>query len=82
MKQSEFVLCPRGLGVGSIRFWEAIEYGATPIVISDNLLLPSGLDYLRVSENNLYEIINNLTSERLTTINRCISSEFKYSDVT
>ena len=70
------------IGCWIYKILEAIEYGATPIVISDNLLLPSGLDYLRISENNLYEIINNLTSERLTTINRCISSEFKYSDVT
>ena len=54
MKQSKYTLCPRGRGVGSIRYWEAIKYGSIPIVISDNLLLPTDhRDSISVKETEM-----------------------------
>ncbi len=39
---SKFVLCPRGVGLGSIRIFEVMELGVAPIIISDKWLLPRG----------------------------------------
>lgn len=38
--QSKFVLCPRGAGVNSIRFFETLAYGRIPIMISGRVKLP------------------------------------------
>ena len=35
-----FALCPSGSGPNSIRLWEALGYGAIPVIISDKLELP------------------------------------------
>lgn len=40
MSRSKFVLCPSGSGPNSIRFWEALEFGCIPILLSDKLALP------------------------------------------
>lgn len=40
LQQSCFALCPSGSGPNSIRLWEALGYGAIPVVLSDKLLLP------------------------------------------
>jgi hypothetical protein len=37
---SKFILCPRGAGHNSARFFEAIWFGRIPILISDNVQLP------------------------------------------
>lgn len=39
LRSSKFVLCPRGWGRGTIRFWEAIQAGCVPVVF-DKLDLP------------------------------------------
>ena len=41
LKNSKFVLCPLGTGPSTIRIWEALSSGSIPIIISDNLKLPS-----------------------------------------
>lgn len=59
MNASEYVLCPRGVGLNSIRFFEALSLGKTPILISDDCKLPleSCIDYdrliIRVPESDL-----------------------------
>jgi hypothetical protein len=45
---SHFVLCPRGAGLGSIRFFETMAAGIAPVLISDDYLLPSGPDWDRI----------------------------------
>jgi hypothetical protein len=40
MAQSTFALCPRGYGVSSFRICEALQYGAIPVYISDEFILP------------------------------------------
>jgi|SRR5208337_3905885 len=39
---SHFVLCPRGAGVGSSRFFEVMAAGVTPVLLSDHFALPPG----------------------------------------
>jgi hypothetical protein len=40
LKNTCFALCPSGSGPNSIRLWEALGYGAIPVILSDKLLLP------------------------------------------
>ena len=42
LARSEFCLCPRGAGVGSIRLFEAMEAGSVPVLFSDAYVLPEG----------------------------------------
>lgn len=45
VKESLFYLCPRGAGHGSIRLFEVMELGISPVIISDNWILPEGPDW-------------------------------------
>jgi len=40
LQQSCFALCPSGSGPNSIRLWEALGYGAIPVILADGLCLP------------------------------------------
>ena len=40
IKDSKFILCPRGQGLNSIRFFESIAAGRIPILISNEVKLP------------------------------------------
>lgn len=42
MARSHFALCPRGMGLGSIRLFEAMEMGVAPVLIADGYALPPG----------------------------------------
>lgn len=35
-----FALCPRGGGLSSYRFWEALQCGAVPVLFADRYILP------------------------------------------
>jgi hypothetical protein len=59
MARSKFVLCPRGAGTSSFRFFETLEAGRVPVVISDQWVAPHGPDWkflLRVKEAELGSI--------------------------
>jgi hypothetical protein len=43
--RSKFVLCPRGVIATSIRIYEAMEAGAVPVIIADDISLPLGPDW-------------------------------------
>lgn len=45
LSRSRFSLCPRGTGPSTIRFWESLQAGAIPIVISDAMRYPAGFDW-------------------------------------
>lgn len=45
LSKSRFSLCPRGVGASTIRFWESIQAGAIPILISDAMRLPDGVKW-------------------------------------
>jgi hypothetical protein len=46
---SDYVLCPRGFGNSTVRFYEVISSGATPILVDSGSELP------RISENNFWD---------------------------
>jgi hypothetical protein len=46
--QSDYILCPRGFGNFSIRFYEALSSGATPLVIDSGSELP------QLNDNNFW----------------------------
>lgn len=43
LKNSRYVLCPRGTGPGSIRLWEVLASKCVPILISNELKIPNDL---------------------------------------
>lgn len=53
-RRSNFVLCPRGRGVSSIRLFEMMRMGRAPVIIADDWVPPDGPDWdqfsLRVPE--------------------------------
>jgi hypothetical protein len=57
---SHFVLCPRGAGVGSFRFFEVMVAGVTPVLLSDEYALPPGPAWdqflIRVRERDIAKL--------------------------
>lgn len=47
LQQSVFALCPSGSGPNSIRLWEALGYGAIPVILADTLALPGDAELWR-----------------------------------
>jgi len=47
LQHSVFALCPSGSGPNSIRLWEALGYGAIPVILADSLALPGDPDLWR-----------------------------------
>jgi len=71
LARSRFSLCPRGAGPSTIRFWESLQAGAIPILISDDTCLPKGVDWdtciVRIAETDVHlikEIINSIPPEK------------------
>ena len=42
LRSAKFILCPRGMGSGSIRLYEAMRAGRVPVIISDGWVPPLG----------------------------------------
>ncbi|NUN63525.1 exostosin family protein [Pseudanabaena biceps] len=68
LRLSRFNLCPRGAvlgGVGS-RLYETIQASRVPVIISDNVTLPEGIDWdncsVRISERDIARIPQILAS--------------------
>ena len=71
LARSRFSLCPRGYAPNSVRFWESLQAGAIPLLISDTALLPEGFDWdaccIRVAEKDVEkipDIIKQISSEQ------------------
>jgi len=64
IERCKFVLCPRGRGSNSIRFYEALNFGKIPILISDDTKLPlmSKINYsefsIKIPEKDFSKIEN------------------------
>jgi hypothetical protein len=60
IKNSKFILCPRGLGTSSHRIFEAMELGRVPVIISDHWVAPEGPDWekfsVRVRQKNITDV--------------------------
>lgn len=67
--QSQFVLCPRGIGTSSIRLYETLEAGRVPVIISDHWTPPLETDWsfaIQVEERRISGIpglLKSLSSE-------------------
>lgn len=60
MARSVFALCPRGYGKSSFRIAEAIQYGAIPVYISDEFVIPYNIPFCGAAdtfENNIYDFL-------------------------
>jgi hypothetical protein len=59
---SEFVLCPRGFGASSIRLFEVMRAGRTPVIISNKWIAPPLVNWtgfaIRVREDDIFSIPN------------------------
>jgi len=68
LARSRFSICPRGTGASTIRFWESLQAGSIPVLISDAMVLPDLFDWnsciIRVAEDevtNIYEILSKIS---------------------
>ncbi len=72
LARSRFSLCPRGTGAGTIRFWESLQAGAIPVLISDDVCLPEGeIDWdkciIRIAEEDvdtINDLLNSIPPEK------------------
>ena len=72
MHESMFTLCYRGYGANSFRLAEAIQYGSIPVYVSDEFILPFGMDFeefgvLIKSEDagRIHEILSSIEPEEV-----------------
>lgn len=72
--ESHFVLCPRGAGTGSIRFFEVMAAGVAPVLISDDYELPRGPTWgdflIRVAEKDIARLPGILEAQLSTAEQR------------
>ncbi|HCR37080.1 MAG TPA: hypothetical protein DIU37_02915 [Opitutae bacterium] len=68
LEASDFVLCPRGVGVGSVRLFEAMRAARVPVIISDDWVEPEGPEWstfsVRIRESAVQTIPDCLKSLR------------------
>ena len=66
VRNSKFVLCPRGVGCSSIRIFETMRMGRVPVIISDDWVEPPGPEWerfsLRVAESDVAKLPGLLAS--------------------
>ncbi len=60
IKNSRFVLCPRGLGTSSFRLYEVMQLGRVPVILSDEWVAPAGVPWedcsIWIAEDRVREI--------------------------
>jgi hypothetical protein len=66
LRATKFILCPRGYGVGTARLFEAMKAGRVPVIISDDYVVPIGIDWRSCS------IV--IREDKLTTIPAVIAA--------
>lgn len=73
LSSSIFSLCPRGFGNASFRIQESLQYGAIPVIISNERIEPHGVSFenygVYIDEKdvgNVYEILQTLSVNEVT----------------
>lgn len=74
LRSSQFALCPRGWGTGSLRLFEVMSLGVAPVLLADAYVLPRGPDWdsflLRVPERQMKRLPEILRMEAATSVRR------------
>lgn len=81
MARSKYALCPRGYGQSSFRIQEAIDFGAIPVYISDEFILPYGRPFsygLLVNQEDIDSLGDVLTGNYLWDISERDKHLFTY----
>lgn len=72
LSRSIFALCPRGVGLSTIRFSEALQAGAIPVIFDPTWQLPYNFDWEntivfvdRKDLPNLYQILKAIPADRI-----------------
>jgi hypothetical protein len=82
MAQSKFALCPRGAGASSIRIFEAMQAGVTPVIISDAWLPAAGPVWkefaIFVPERKIHQLYDILKSHESEWMERGKLAEAAY----
>lgn len=71
LQESDYVVCPRGFGNTSIRFYETLSAGATPILVN------SGSDLPKISLDNFWKT-NVLQLELFSDWGKAISKDWDF----
>jgi len=88
MMESKFSLCPSGTGPNSIRLFESLSFGAIPVLLADELVLPflPDIDYndcfiiwKEANIDSLYDYLLSIDDEKINTMtNNCIQLYNEY----
>jgi hypothetical protein len=86
--RSRFALCPRGTGASTIRFWESLQAGAIPVLISDEMRLPDYFDWekciIRIAEKDISQIptvLESISLEQETKMQAaCLKAYAQFSE--
>ena len=85
LARSRFSLCPRGTGASTIRFWESLQAGAIPVLISDAMRLPEGWDWhqtiIRIPESNTakwLKIVKGIATDNEQTMRQNCIEAYKH----
>jgi hypothetical protein len=68
LRDSHFVLCPRGLSPSTVRIYEAMQLGRVPVILADDWIPPPGIPWpdfsLRVAEDRFRDLPDILERRR------------------
>ena len=68
LRNSHFSLCPRGRGPSSMRLYDSMSFGIVPVIISDEWIKPSFVDWdscsIQIKERHLGDLHKVLTDNR------------------
>lgn len=89
LSRSRFSLCPRGTGASTIRFWESLQAGAIPVLISDDMKLPANWDWkntiIRIPEKDTIHIdgvVRRVSAQREAELRtHCLCAADQFSGV-
>jgi hypothetical protein len=82
LSDSIFGLCPRGYGLNSFRIAECVQYGAIPVYISDEFIIPTWMDFesfgvLVNDASKWYDIICSITPEEILYKQKNLSEAYE-----
>lgn len=77
MSRSKYTLCLLGSGPSSIRIFECLVCGSVPVIIADELKLPTGINWgecsIRINQSdarNIPKILSSISDERFESLRK------------